>query len=117
MDLHVPNLILQPLVENAIRHGIAPHSQAGQIEITASRAKGKLTLQVRDNGPGLSPAQKTAFKPGVGIATTRARLQQLYGSNQHFEMVNFPQGGLCVTLILPARESPIPQQDQQALEA
>jgi len=117
MDLQVPNLILQPLVENAIRHGIAPHSQAGQIEITASRAKGKLTLQVRDNGPGLSPAQKTAFKPGVGIATTRARLQQLYGSNQHFEMVNLPHGGLSVILTIPARESPILFQEHQPFEA
>jgi two-component system LytT family sensor kinase len=117
IDLHVPNLILQPLVENAIRHGIAPHTQAGRIEIISRRVKGKLRLQVRDNGPGLSAKQKAAFKPGVGIATTRARLQQLYGADQHFEMVNFPQGGLCVTLILPARESPIPEQDQQAIEA
>src|SRR5713226_8148752 len=117
MDLQVPNLILQPLVENAIRHGIAPHSQAGQIEITASRAKGKMTLLVRDNGPGLSPAQKTAFKPGVGIATTRARLQQLYGSNQHFEMVNLPHGGLSVILTFPARDSPILFQEHQPFEA
>ncbi len=116
MDLHVPNLILQPLVENAIRHGIAPHSQAGRIEIISRRVKGKLRLQVRDNGPGLSAKQKIAFKPGVGIATTRARLQQLYGPDQHFEMVNSPQGGFCVSLILPARESPLPQQDEQSIE-
>jgi sensor histidine kinase YesM len=104
MDLQVPNMILQPLVENAIRHGIAPFIKPGQIEITARRNGGMLHLQVRDNGPGLSPDQQHAFKPGVGIANTRARLQQLYGADHRFEMVNGSSGGLTVTILIPARE-------------
>lgn len=117
MDLLVPNLILQPLVENAIRHGIAPHSHPGRIEITAELVKEKLRLQVRDNGPGLSPTRKSEYKPGVGIATTRARLEQLYGANHQFEMVNLPQGGLCVSILVPAREIPMLEQDEQPVEA
>jgi two-component sensor histidine kinase len=104
MDLQVPNMILQPLVENAIRHGIAPFSKRGQMEITARREDGKLRLQVRDNGPGLSSDQQHAFKPGVGIANTRARLQQLYGADHRFEMNNGISGGLLVTILIPARE-------------
>jgi signal transduction histidine kinase len=104
MDLLVPNMILQPLVENAIRHGIAPFVRLGQIEITARRNDGVLHLQVRDNGPGLSVEQQQAFKPGVGIANTRARLQQLYGADHRFEMTNGFSGGLTVTIQIPARE-------------
>jgi two-component system LytT family sensor kinase len=106
MDLQVPNLILQPLVENAIRHGIAPYSHPGRIEIRAKRENGKLRLQVQDNGPGLAEQPPAAFRPGVGIATTRARLEQLYGADQQFEMANCPDGGLVVTLTIPAREVP-----------
>jgi hypothetical protein len=107
MDLQVPNLILQPLVENAIRHGISPVSRPGRIEILARRENSTLHLQVGDNGCGLSPAQMAVFKPGVGIATTRGRLQQLYGADHKFEMVNRPDGGLTVKMAIPAREIPL----------
>jgi len=84
MGLQVPNLVLQPLVEDAIRHGIAPYSHPGRIEISARRQENKLVLQVRDNGPGLCGHSPTSFRPGVGIATTRSRLEQLYGADHQF---------------------------------
>jgi hypothetical protein len=58
-----------------------------------------------------------AFRPGVGISTTRARLVQLYGANHQFEMANLPKGGLCVSILIPAREIPMLQPDEQPLEA
>ena len=101
LDARVPNLILQPLVENAIRHGIAPRSAPGCIEIRAAHDRERLRLQVRDNGPGLPESQNAAIKEGVGLANTRARLEQLYGAAQSFELKNQPEGGLLVSLTLP----------------
>ena len=102
LDARVPNLILQPLVENAIRHGVAPRPEAGSIRIHAARDNGMLRLQVRDDGPGLTNGQ-TALREGVGLANTRKRLTQLYGTNHRFEFVNAPGGGLEVSLELPFR--------------
>jgi two-component system, LytTR family, sensor kinase len=103
LDVQVPNLILQPIVENAIRHGIAPRSTPGQIEIQAKHFNGMLRIRVRDNGPGLSvnPIIKRVNGKGLGLANTRARLEQLYGAAHHFELVNAPDGGLIVTLDIP----------------
>ena len=95
----VPNLILQPIVENAIRHGVAPRTNAGRIEIRASHRNGALLLQVEDDGPGLPTLN---FREGVGMSNTRLRLQQLYGKECSFQMQNNPQGGLLVTLQIPA---------------
>jgi len=105
LDTPVPNLILQPIVENAIRHGIAPRATPGRIEISAHRKNGTLRLRVRDNGPGLSVNQ-TATQPskeGLGLANTRARLHKLYGDAHRFELANDPEGGLIVTLEIPSR--------------
>ena len=99
LDARVPNLILQPLVENAIRHGIAVRAAAGLIEVRATQLNGELQLQVCDDGPGL-PAQ---LKEGVGLANTRARLQQMYGTAQRFELRNGSADGLTVSLTLPFR--------------
>jgi two-component system LytT family sensor kinase len=102
LDARVPNLILQPLVENSIRHGIAKLPQGGFIEIRSILDKGELKLDVRDNGPGLQPATETEFlQEGVGLSNTRARLQQLYAGKQSFELLNAPGGGLLVRLVLP----------------
>ncbi len=106
LDAWVPYLILQPLVENAIRHGVAVCARAGRVEVRARRDAGRLRLQVRDDGPGLSAEQKAFFREGVGVSNTRARLQQLYGADQSFEMTNGPGGGLTVTLTLPYRGGP-----------
>ncbi|MCI0464564.1 MAG: histidine kinase [Gemmataceae bacterium] len=101
MDAQVPNLLLQPLVENAIRHGIAPRAGPGRIEIRAERERDLLQLTIRDNGKGLS----SNYKEGVGLANTRARLHQLYGQAQ-LRMENHPEGGLTVTVALPFRDEP-----------
>lgn len=111
LDTTIPNLILQPIVENAIRHGIAPRSTPGLIEIDVKRDNGVLRIKIRDNGPGLPVNQSCIkkFKGGLGLANTRARLDQLYGSAHRFELENNPSGGLTVTLEMPAsseREAP-----------
>ncbi|MBV9211319.1 MAG: histidine kinase [Acidobacteria bacterium] len=105
LDVRVPNLILQPIVENAIRHGIAPRSSPGLIEINARRENGVLRIEVRDNGPGLPVNHSSIklFKGGLGLANTRARLDQLYGAQHRFELENNPAGGLTVTLEVPSK--------------
>ncbi|HKP45257.1 MAG TPA: histidine kinase [Pyrinomonadaceae bacterium] len=103
LDAKVPNLILQPIVENAIRHGIAPRSSPGLIEIHTERHNSTLRIQVRDNGPGLSDHRKSerVFKKGLGLANTEKRLEQLYGAEHLFDIGDDPRGGLLVTLEIP----------------
>ena len=108
LDTHVPNLILQPIVENAIRHGVAPRSTPGEIEIRAKLEDGLLRIRIRDNGPGLPMNRSTEslFKKGLGLANTQTRLNRLYGAHHRFEIANDPAGGLAVTLEIPsAREN------------
>ena len=103
----VPSLILQPLVENAIRHGLEPSRQAGLLTITASRAEGAVRLVVRDNGVGLKPAPAAAGREGIGLANTRARLRELYGEAARLELKAGPEGGLAVEITLPFHTAPI----------
>ncbi|MFO0965191.1 MAG: histidine kinase [Gemmataceae bacterium] len=100
MDAKVPNLLLQPLVENAIRHGVAVTPGAGRIEIQASRSNGSLRLAIRDSGPGLAAPPN----PGIGLANTRARLEKLYGPDQRLDLSNGPAGGLQVAITIPFQE-------------
>ncbi|MFL6257247.1 MAG: sensor histidine kinase [Pyrinomonadaceae bacterium] len=104
LDAPVPNLILQPIVENALRHGIAQTRGPGRVEITAKRENGSLRIRVRDNGPGLAAITRPddGLKEGLGLSNTRARLEQLYGAAHRFELENAPGGGLLVTLEIPA---------------
>lgn len=99
LDAEVPSLIIQPLVENAIRHGLEPHARPGRIEIRVERAPTRLALTVRDNGGGLPPGGFA--REGIGLANTRARLRELYGDRHGFELANHPEGGLEVRLTLP----------------
>lgn len=99
IDALVPSLILQPIVENAVRHGIEPQSRTGRIELRGRREAGELVLTVSDNGAGI-PAEGPA-RVGIGLANTRARLAELYGERQHFDLVNRPEGGLCVRMAFP----------------
>ena len=101
LDACVPNMLLQPLVENAVRHGVAPHSRPGVIEISARREAGLLRLSVRDNGDGLSKEKPT--RAGVGLANTRERLKQMFGDEQTLECVNSPMGGMAVNVQIPFR--------------
>jgi two-component system LytT family sensor kinase len=103
LDAEVPNLLLQPLVENALRHGIARRREAGLIELVARRENGRLELRVRDDGPGLPSEAEMSRRGGVGLANTQARLRQLYGSAHRFELCNRPEGGLEVALSFPFR--------------
>jgi signal transduction histidine kinase len=103
LDAKVPNLILQPIVENAIRHGITPRSTPGIIEIEAKHHNGSLRIQVRDNGPGIGNHRSpdTLFRKGLGLANTETRLERLYGQTHSFDLENDPAGGLVVTLVIP----------------
>ena len=102
LDARVPNLILQPIVENAIKHGIVSRIAPGEIEISAKRVGDSLELEVKDNGPGLHRAKSGGLvKEGLGLGNTRARLEQLYGASHHFDMTDAPEGGLRVTLDIP----------------
>jgi LytS/YehU family sensor histidine kinase len=101
LDAQVPNLVLQPLVENAIRHGIEPHAKPGQIRLQARRESGMLHLHVSDNGSGL-PRSETP-REGVGLSNTRKRLEQLYGDGFKFEFNNADSGGLVVSVAIPFR--------------
>ena len=105
LDTPVPNLILQPIVENALRHGVAQSKAPGRIEISAKRENGSLRIGVRDNGPGLVgvTASREGFREGVGLSNARARLEQLYGPSHRLELANAPEGGLLVTLVIPSR--------------
>ncbi len=99
----VPRLLLQPIVENAIRHGVAQSVSAGRIDVEASRRADDLVLRVADNGPGL---RDRPLQPGIGLSNTRERLQQLYRAQQRLELHDRPEGGLTVTVAIPFREQP-----------
>ena len=96
-DALVPEFILQPLVENAIRHGIARRSELGLIEITAGEQKGELVLSVRDNGPGYYPGSAV----GVGLSNSRARLETLFGDKAKLQVSNAEEGGTIAIMSFP----------------
>jgi len=95
----VPRLILQPLVENAIRHGVTRRITPGQVEVRAWQGDGRLNLTVRDDGVGLG----AGVREGVGLSITRARLRQLYGREQRFALAPAPEGGALCSLSIPFR--------------
>jgi sensor histidine kinase YesM len=101
----VPRLILQPLVENAIKHGIAPHAAPGTVRITARREGEVLKLEVRDTGAGLSRAARAKIDAGVGLSNTRDRLECLYGGAHALELLEDGQG-LAVRIRFPFHGSP-----------
>ncbi len=97
----VPTFILQPLVENAIRHGIQPLSRAGNIVVSSTRVMDELILQVTDNGGGL----QENYNEGIGLRNTRERLKQLYGETQAVRLSSALDKGTTVTITLPFREA------------
>jgi len=100
LDAAVPNMLLQPLVENAIRHGIARKVGGGRVDITARRENDDLCLVVRDTGPGLAEA-KPGLSKGVGLANTRSRLEHLFGERHSLDFSEPPGGGLAVKIVIP----------------
>ena len=99
LDALVPDLILQPLAENAIRHGIQSDTAAGSIEVTASRAGAALVIEVRDSGRG--PGHEITDR--VGLTTVRGRLARLYADEHEFSLVAGPKGGTVARVRIPFR--------------
>jgi LytS/YehU family sensor histidine kinase len=128
LHARVPNLVLQPLIENAIRHGISRQSAPGRLAIRAARRGDRLLLQVEDNGPGLSLISEGGTPPanpltrtlagGVGLANTRARLEHLYGREHRFELTRAKPRGMIVTLEIPFQIEAAPDlADEEVVES
>jgi len=107
-DASVPTMILQPLVENAVRHGIARKSGTGKVTMTARRTGDVVLINIVDDGPGFAPGWDLTCARGVGLANTRDRLRQMYGDAQRLEARNAPDGGALVELRLPYRRTAEP---------
>lgn len=105
MDTLVPNLVLQPLVENALRYGATRPTGTVHVEVRAERCANGVRLRVIDNGPGLPASREGRRGDGIGLRTTRARLRQAYGSAYRLEVANRPppNGGVEVELLVPYR--------------
>jgi len=102
LGAHVPTLILQPLIENAVAHGVAKRARGGRVEIAAEREGAALVVSVRDDGPGFG-AEPLAGRRGVGLANVRARLALLHGDRAQLTMADAPDGGAVVTLRILSR--------------
>ncbi|HEX6535153.1 MAG TPA: histidine kinase [Gemmatimonadaceae bacterium] len=103
LDALVPNLVLQPLVENALRHGVSMRPGGGCVQVRAERRESSLRLTVADDGPGLPAGWTPGASLGVGLRNTRDRLAELYGDRYDLAMRNRPEGGLELTVVLPYR--------------
>jgi two-component system LytT family sensor kinase len=112
----IPQLALQPLVENAIRHGIGGRAAAGRVAISAIRAGGTLRVRVEDDGPGF-PAADAGRPGGLGLANTRARLAHLYGPEAQLVLETCPGGGAAATLVLPYRVASPPDGEMMEVHA
>jgi len=100
-DALVPNLILQPLAENALKHGVNAMDGPGRVDVSARRDGDSLLLSVRDTGPGPASGTAVPSEGGVGLRNTTERLRQLYGSRQHFALAAAPGGGTIAEVRLP----------------
>lgn len=105
LDALVPNLLLQPLVENAVRHGIAPTRGPARLEVRAWRRDDRVAIEVRDTGAGLPAGWERDLQEGVGLRNTRARLIKLYGDRHSFEVGNHADGGCIIAVSVPFREA------------
>lgn len=103
LDACVPNMFLQPLVENSIRHGIAPKESGGCIKISSRKIGDTLEIRVGDDGLGFT-SEDSETDGGIGLANTRARLRHLYGEAQKFELNQPSSGGVIITITMPFRE-------------
>jgi hypothetical protein len=102
LDSTVPSLLLQPLVENAIRHGLAPRASGGRVAIKAWGDAEALYLRVEDNGLGLQGSNRV----GIGLTNTRQRLEQAYGASQRFDIEPAVGGGVAISIRLPRHVAP-----------
>jgi sensor histidine kinase YesM len=114
-DVLVPHMVLQPIVENAVRHGLCESEEGVTIEVGASSADGLLALIVSDDGPGL--VSPRAGHSGIGLANTRARLTRLYGDHARLDVEQAGSRGVRVTITLPIRTIPAETQSGTQSEA
>jgi LytS/YehU family sensor histidine kinase len=105
LEARVPSLVLQPLAENAVRHGIAPSIAGGSVEVAAAREGEELVLRVRDTGVGLQPGAESPG--GVGLRNVRERLQHLYPGKHRFRVANRVEGGVESLLAIPFRAAEV----------
>lgn len=116
LDAEVPNLLLQPLVENAVRHGFSTQVGPGRIEVTADGHGEVLRITVRDHGPGIHDGKNSSQRQGMGLAITQERLRHAYGKNCSFSIGNHADGGAVVVCELPLRVySGDPAGDQEVI--
>ena len=115
LEARVPAFVLQPLVENAIRHGIAKVPEPGWVRIAASTERGTLAIEIADTGPGITA--DLSRSEGVGLRNTRARLAQLYGAAAGLRLERGAAGGTIATLWLPLRFEPAATADTEAIHA
>ncbi|MGE0044994.1 MAG: sensor histidine kinase, partial [Hyphomonadaceae bacterium] len=102
---HLPSLILQPILENAIKHAITPSNNSGRIDVAAWRDGDLLRVRVEDDGPGITP--NTTSRRGVGLANARERLSLIYGPRAGLTAGNRPQGGCVIEFWLPFEQEEI----------
>src|SRR5215471_968722 len=114
LSVQVPHLILQPVVENAIQHAIAPRAERGHIIIEAKRLDSLLRVAVSDNGPGLTSNAIPSAKKCVGLTNVRTRLEQIYGPESRFELKNGGNGGLTVVMEIPFQREANPGIEQRS---
>jgi LytS/YehU family sensor histidine kinase len=112
----VPNLVLQPLVENAIRHGAASTGGQGVILVKAVRVNGRLRMEVHDNGAGPRVPERPRTRQGVGVKNTRARLEQMYGADGRLELSHCPIGGTVAAVEIPYRTAAEPSAAHHPVE-
>jgi len=103
LEIPIPVLCVQPLVENAIKHGLSEMDTGGIIWIRAALDDLSLTLSIRDNGRGLTSSEQNRSLGGVGLGATRERLTRIYGAQHTFRMSSLPEGGTEVSISLPLR--------------
>jgi two-component system, LytTR family, sensor kinase len=115
LSAQVPHLILQPVVENAIQHAIAPRAAPGHINIQANRVNGLLRVAISDNGPGIGSNALSPVKKCVGLNNVRTRLEQIYGTGFRFELTNGRDGGLTVVMEIPFQREENPEIEQQSI--
>jgi LytS/YehU family sensor histidine kinase len=108
LDARVPHLLLQPLVENAIRHGASRRAAGGEVRIVSFLRDGNLHIEVADNGPGFSPNPEWNARHGMGLNATRERLRVFYGERQRLDIHSAPGRGTMISIQIPFSTEQVP---------
>jgi sensor histidine kinase YesM len=106
LPAQVPNLVLQPIVENAVRYAVASRYRGGRVELSARRDGDRLEIRVEDDGPGLPAGPEVALRAGIGLSSTRERLERMYGENHRLTLESAEGRGLTVRIEVPFETAP-----------